>query len=404
MSSNHLHPPGSGGAALPTPSKAPGALCHLCPLVDRPFVHPKPRRALLAVVGERPDKYELKAGRYFAGPSGEMLYERILPQAGIKASEVSLHNAVLCTIEKEAKLTPTDWKRAIACCAPRLALDLKAARPRVVVAAGKRALQALTGRAQITAWTGAPLKGWAFVAHERGGKNPGLDLREAREDETPAADFSRLTVLPTMHPAWLFRMGNMNYLPMLRIHFERAKHLAEKRLAAWKWPPIVIEPGEAALRMLKLLRKAGRAGARISFDVETIGDNPFTAPLSCIGVGHRDIGAVSLPWESYNAGKWGYVSGVWEAGRGTIEARCREALLEILADPKIAKVAQNGQYDRMCLRHRGIPVKGIQYDTMVAHAVYAPGIRHNLSLICSIEFHAPRWKEEFKVESGKDSA
>lgn len=396
---------GRGSATSKPPpflSKAPGANCGACPLKDRPFVHPKPRRADLAILGERPDKYEVKHGRYFAGPTGELLYERILPQAGIRPKDISLHNAVLCTVEKEKALTPSEWKRAIASCAPRLALDLKEARPKVVIATGKRALQALTGRAQITAWTGAPLQGWRFVAKET--PKGGFDLKAVKDSEAALADFSRLTVLPTMHPAWLFKMGNINYLPMLRIHFERAKHLAEKKLTPWKWPTIHIDANAAALHMLKLLRNAGRAGKRISFDVETIGDDPFTAPLSCIGVGHRDIGAISLPWESYNAGKWGYVQGVEEAREGSIEKRCRGFLLAILADHKIEKVAQNGQYDRMCLRRRGIPVNGPQYDTMIAHSVYAPGIRHNLSLVCSIEFHAPRWKEEFKVESGKDAA
>ena len=393
-------------------AKALGAKCSECPLVDRPFVRPPPRRALLALVGERPDKYELEHGRYFAGPTGELMDERILPYAGLTRKDLSLHNAVCCTIER--KLSPAEWKQAIACCAPRLALDLKASRPTALLAAGKRALQALTGRAQITAWTGAPLKGWAFRHRQKETKKGRrVELVECPPKDA-LADFTKYTLIPAMHPAWHFRGNNIDYLPMNRIHFGRALALAKGELPEWKWPQIEIEPDERSLRLLERLRRAGRKGARISFDVETLGDNPFGDALSVLGVGHREIGAVALTWDSYDAGKWGFQMGVLEAKPGTVAARCRCALLAILADPKIEKVAQNGQYDLMCLRHRGIafngkwrtpkkgvPKNGLYYDTMKAHAVYAPAIQHNLALICSIEFSAPRWKDDFQAGSGE---
>src|SRR3990167_10033789 len=95
--------------------KAPGANCFSCPLQDRPFVHPPPRRALLALVGERPDKYELEHGKYFAGPTGDILHDRILPYAGLTQKDISYHNAILCTLGRN--LTPNEWKQALICCA-----------------------------------------------------------------------------------------------------------------------------------------------------------------------------------------------------------------------------------------------------------------------------------------------
>lgn len=380
-------------------AKAEGALCSQCPLLDRPFVRPPVKRAVLALVGEWPDKYEVEHQRYFAGPSGELLYERILPQAGVKARDLTLHNAVCCTIDRN--LSPGEWKQAIACCAPRLARDLRASGAKALVAGGKRALQALTGRAQITAWAGAPLQGWAF-RHTRKETKKGarVDLIETTKEQA-LADFTRYKLLPAMHPAWHFRGGNINYLPMSRIHFARALALAKGELPEWKWPVLEIEPNERALGLLGRLRDAGRKGAAISFDVESIGDNPFTDALSCIGVGHREIGAVSIVWEDYDAGKYGPQLGVTRRGALRIEVQCREALLGILADDEIEKVAQNGQYDLMCLKKRGIEVKGRVFDTMVSHAVYANEIQHNLALICSIEFPAPRWKDEFQAGAGE---
>ena len=398
-------------------SKAPGARCSSCPLKDRPYVHPKPRRALLALVGERPDRWELEKGHYFAGPTGELLSDRILPQAGIKPSEVSYHNAILCTIDKNTKLNPAQWKQALGCCAPRLALDLRASRPSAVVAAGKRALQALTGRASITAWAGAPLQGWAFRHSETTSKKgvQKVDLIELKpgSKDTPTADFRRYSILPVLHPTWHFRGNNISYLPVSRIHLKRAKALGLGKLLKWKWPAIEIEANGRSLRLLERLRAFGRKGHPISFDVESIGDNPFTDDLSCLGVGHRDIGAVSLIWDNYSAGKFGHQLGVLRERATPIERACRDLLLKILSDPKIEKVAQNGQYDLMCLWRRGTVIKGPRetvapgliryapYDTMIAHAVYANEIAHNLALICSIEFHAPRWKDEFQAGAGE---
>lgn len=395
-------------------SKAPGARCDLCPLRDRPTVHPKPRRAKLAIVGERPDRYELEHGKYFAGPTGDLLDQRIYPYAGISQKDISYHNAVICTVDGD--LSPPDWKRAVACCAPRLALDLKASAPKSVVGAGKVALQALTGRAKITSWIGAPLQGWRFDFREKvGKKKTTVSLVEVKAGVPARADFTRYKILPTMNPAWLFKGNNIDYLPMMRIHFARAMDLANGDFKEWRWKDIIIEPDRRALHRLKLLHQAGRGGKRISFDIETIGDNPFEAPISCFGVGHRDIGAVTLTWESYDAGKYGPQIGVCDAKPGTIEEECREALLAIIADPKVGKVAQNGQYDLMGLRKRGYAFngswkprpKGIApnaryYDTMKAHSVYAPALKHNLSLVCAMEFNAPRWKEEFQgAEKGK---
>lgn len=382
-------------------SKAPHADCFRCPLKDAPCVHPTPKRARLALVGERPDKYEVEHQRYFAGPTGDLLFNRILPQAGLGASDISLHNAVCCAADFK-HFTPAEWKKAIACCAPRLQADLKASQPQMVLAAGKRGLQALTGRTQVQSWIGAPLQGWAFEYRERRTKK-GEEKVElvGIEPKAPGAtaDFSKYQVLPVFNPAWHFRGNNIDYLPVSRIHFERARLLIGGKLKPWQWPEMQIWPTTEALALLKKLQKAGRAGACISFDVESLGTDPWTAKLSCVGVGHRDLGAVSLCWDSYTAGKYGPQEGLEET-KDPLALQCRALLLDILADTSIAKVAQNGQYDLLCLRGRGYEIQPQPFDTMMAHAVYAPALLHGLAFACATEFHAPRWKDEFHAGAG----
>jgi len=59
-----------------------------------------------------------------------------------------------------------------------------------------------------------------------------------------------------------------------------------------------------------------------------------------------------------------------------------ELLRDILEDEKVLKVGQNIKYDAIILKHCGIELKGIYFDTMVASYVINPGLRqHNLDYL-----------------------
>ena len=63
-----------------------------------------------------------------------------------------------------------------------------------------------------------------------------------------------------------------------------------------------------------------------------------------------------------------------------------ESLRDLLADPNIAKVAQNAKYDLLVLEREGLPVRGIAFDTMIASYVLDPGRRsHGLDML-ALEF------------------
>ena len=102
------------------------------------------------LVGEQPGDVEDRTGRPFVGPAGQLL-DRALEAAGIARTQVYVTNAV-----KHFKWTPSpNGKRRIhakpdtrevAACKPWLEAEIAVIRPKLVVALGATAAQALLGK------------------------------------------------------------------------------------------------------------------------------------------------------------------------------------------------------------------------------------------------------------------
>ena len=61
-------------------------------------------------------------------------------------------------------------------------------------------------------------------------------------------------------------------------------------------------------------------------------------------------------------------------------------LRELIEDPAVRKTAQNGKYDLLVLRRAGVPLRGLDFDTMLASYVLDPGRRsHGLDML-ALEF------------------
>ncbi|MBO6254531.1 MAG: DNA polymerase I, partial [Bacteroidaceae bacterium] len=57
---------------------------------------------------------------------------------------------------------------------------------------------------------------------------------------------------------------------------------------------------------------------------------------------------------------------------------------QLYEDPKILKVGQNLKYDLEVLRNYGIELKGKMWDTMIAHYLIQPELRHNMDYMAEI--------------------
>jgi len=106
------------------------------------------RTADVMLVGEQPGDREDVEGAPFVGPAGKLL-DRALEEAGIDRRKVHVTNAV-----KHFKWTPRGKRRIhkrpgaeeIRACRPWLDAEMEVVKPRVLVALGATAAQALLGR------------------------------------------------------------------------------------------------------------------------------------------------------------------------------------------------------------------------------------------------------------------
>lgn len=321
-----------------------GANCDTCPLKDcRPTAPQVNKNAKLIILAEAPGETEEDLGQFFTGAAGQFLTER-LEDLGISWGQLHGTKTVLCRPKR--KLSGKEWNQAVTSCQPRLARELSTLRSRWVFAVGQRALQALTGKKKLLPWVGSASRG--------------------------VGDFADFSFVAAHHPSFLFRPKGNAYIPVFKIWLGRAWAAANGELEPWEWPKLVVEPPYAP--WLKRLM----AAPELSVDIE---NNPETQHMRCIGVGTDKL-AVSVPMPG-------------EQNAGSPEDFA--ALRKLLAKPS-KKIFHNFVHDVPELEEHGYKLGGETVDTLLAHAVYAPQINHNLHLACAIEFHAPNWKSEFHVE------
>ncbi|MBV8494253.1 MAG: UdgX family uracil-DNA binding protein [Alphaproteobacteria bacterium] len=147
------------------------AECTACPLyknATQTVFGEGPDRAGIMFVGEQPGDSEDLAGHPFVGPAGKLL-DRCIKDAGIDRRRAYVTNAV-----KHFKWVPRGTRRIhnkpnsmeIAACFPWLEAEIAAVKPKVVVALGATAAQALFGKAfRVTKERGKPVPSrWAPYA------------------------------------------------------------------------------------------------------------------------------------------------------------------------------------------------------------------------------------------------
>jgi DNA polymerase-1 len=102
------------------------------------------------------------------------------------------------------------------------------------------------------------------------------------------------------------------------------------------------------------------------FDTETTGLNTHLAEIVCLSFSFRKHEAycVTLPANKDEA------------------QRILNEFREIFADEHVTKIGQNIKYDILMLSNYGIDVKGKLYDTMLAHYLIQPDMKHNLDRLC----------------------
>lgn len=324
---------------------AHGALCSECPF-RKIAVPPKgavgnPR---LVLVGESPGGTEELEGELLCGMPGRFV-KKCLQYWKVSFADCYVTKAVLC--RPPLKAPNADWKKAMACCKPRLDAELSPylASGVPVFVMGEYALRALSNKCGITKWMGSPLTSQAS------------------------------TVIPSLSPVLV--MASPAYEPVFRQYMGYAINGV-----AWSWPEMIIDAGDDACQMYaKLMRE----GTPVGVDVETAGISAAHDPLLCIGVGNKH-GGVTIPWPCQ-------------------DVATEAAFRRILSDTTLVKALHNSQFDLISLEANNIEIKGKIFDTLLAHVTVAPQLRHDLGFVATMELPGvPRWKEEFRAGGAEKGA
>ena len=108
-----------------------------------------------------------------------------------------------------------------------------------------------------------------------------------------------------------------------------------------------------------------------SLDTETTGTDPITAELVGMSFSFAKNQAFYVPVPANQQ----------EAEKIVYEFK------EVLENPKTLKVGQNIKYDMTVLSNYGVEVQGPMFDTMIAHYVLQPELRHNMDYLAEIYLH-----------------
>lgn len=333
-----------------------------------------PLDAKVMVVGEAPGEQEERLGRPFVGTSG-MELDRQLHEVGLLRSECFVTNVVrrrpagndLTTLfRNDRKRAPApDWswnERLNGWAHPSLEADLALldkeialVKPKVIVALGNLALQALTGNWSVAKWRGSFLSG-------------------------PAGSL----VVPTYHPivilrSWSWRMYAISDLRRVaRVVREGAPTVPNYNF--------IIRPNfEIATTALhNLLAILDRSPLHLACDIETRAGH-----IACLGLAWTRTDALCLPFMCIERkeGYWGEAE----------EFEIVKLLREILTHPNVRVSGQNFSYDTQYIYRHFHFIPHLALDTMLSHHVCFPGTEKALDVLSSLycDYHV-YWKDDRK--------
>ena len=138
---------------------------------------------------------------------------------------------------------------------------------------------------------------------------------------------------------------------------------------------------------IKLLLKNLQNQTSVCFDTETTGLNAL----------HAELVGISFSWEK---GKAFYIPFPENQEEAQILA---DKLKPFFENESIEKIGQNIKYDLKVLTKYGIRIKGKLFDTMIAHYLINPDMRHNMDILSETYLkYAPKSIEDLIGKKGKN--
>jgi len=325
-----------------------GPKCEECTLDRAKFVPPQiPDYAQhpILFVGQAPGKVEVTTGIPFTGPAGRMLF-RLMSDAGLNKKYANITNAVMCMPPGDRRPTPEE----LACCRPILADVIRRVRPKVIVALGLPALEALTIRG--FAQPMEQLRGTVFKLNELFGHD--------------------CPVLVTYHPAFVMRQRQWIEIVVNDLRKAVAIARGDSVSVGDEWNPnMILNPSPTFLADW-----LGRSfdGATVVFDIETTGLNPFEDKILGIAYCYSGSEAVAITFDP------------------DVKDERFEVVRRFQEDPHVRKCAQNASFDVSFLDMAGIRTEGIAWDTRCAETVLHPDLPKDLQSMRTLYTTIPPYK------------
>jgi len=322
----------------------------------------------LLLVGRDPGSEEMKRGKPFCGPSGQLL-NNLLSEAGIRRERINITNIVQTQPAQNAfwRHNRGDVERGRA----QLIRLLRRLRPSVVVTFGNEASCSI-------------IEGWPT---QDGSVQRSYGIAERRGYLwTPSPDCRTKKVLSTLHPAACLvnrDPSGINELLLLR-DLKRAK--SESKFSELRRIDYDIEivTRSRAQRCITEIE----SNSLVACDIETFGPNE----TACIGFAVSATRAFVFTRKTLNHAH------------------------HILLNPRIGKVFQNGQFDLYHLLSRdGIVVSGRIDDTIVGWHTLWPEIagqresrkgarrtHKSLAFLESIYGDSPEWWKDYEFSDNRE--
>lgn len=303
------------------------------------------QHAKVVVVGQAPGREEDKRAVPFIGPAGKTLKNWLRAAGFHPERDVYYANATRCIGPKDKngkERDPSD--KEIANCRDYLLDEIEWVDPSIIVPAGGIALQTLYEKVGITQLRGAVL--W----------NSELGKK----------------MVPILHPASAFHVWSNEKYGIADL--TKALREAQKPDKM----PQGLGTYQACLDVESVEHLADlveREAGVLSFDTETTSLDWQTGNVLCVGVSWHPGTAFAVP-----------VLGQHEKEVWTPEEKKRViAALRRIFENNIPKIAQNGKFDLLFLKHNlGIEVENFTFDTMLAYHLFHEEVGHALETLCNL--------------------
>ncbi len=302
---------------MTTESKHPEALCSECGLSDRRYVPtaiPRIQQYKVLFVGEAPGEVESYTGVPFSGPAGKTHWG-VLKAVGLKKEMLAHTNICACHPPDNRK----PMYREQLCCLPRLKSDIHTLQPKLIIALGDVAMNAL-----------CDVPSGAKISSQRGMI---LDLKEIYE--------YKCKVLISFHPSFVMRQRQ--WIPMQAETYNLINKFFSKGAVLYAEPELTLDPSAEALKDYLTTDEP------VACDLETTGLNPRQDQIIGISFSKDEDTAVAIAINGPDDQRWPVVK-------------------KFLQNKKTRKIWQNGSYDTSMLRYGQEPIidQGFFFDTRLA--------------------------------------